>query len=467
MRGLIIIWGCVAAACVCEARSITVDDDGPADFNNIQAAINDANEGDTIIVGEGRYYENIRFGGKDIVLRSSYPTDSSVVEKTVIDGRFLDSVVMFAGTESAACVLAGFTISNGRHLRYLNDSRGGGIYGNGTLATLEHNVISRNWAVPEIAIGIGRGGGIYDCDGTIRFNVVAKNFVQGDDMGRAYGGGLYGCDGLIQDNVIVGNYSYGAGGGLSDCHGSIERNTVWNNDAHGWGGGLFYCNGSVRDNLIGANWATWGGGGLSHCSGTVARNEVLGNGGEKGGGMYYDGSPAPAVVQCTFAGNTGQGGAVYVASGSRVLHNCIVWGNQPDEIYVLGGSVGVTYSDIKGGWPGTGNIDADPCFADPNTGDFHLKSQGGRYDPNSQAWVQDDVTSPCIDAGDPMSPVGLEPFPNGGIINMGAYGGTVEASKSWFGDPVCEVVVAGDVNGDCTVNFLDFRIMALHWLEGR
>jgi len=63
-------------------------------------------------------------------------------------------------------------------------------------------------------------------------------------------------------------------------------------------------------------------------------------------------------------------------------------------------------------------------------GDYHLKSQAGRWDPVSESWIQDDVTSPCIDAGDPNSPIGHEPFPNGGIINMGAYGGTPEASKS-------------------------------------
>jgi hypothetical protein len=81
--------------------------------------------------------------------------------------------------------------------------------------------------------------------------------------------------------------------------------------------------------------------------------------------------------------------------------------------------------------------------------------------------VVDDVTSPCIDAGDPICPIGYESFPNGGIINIGAYGGTPEASKSYFGKPSCETIVAGDINGDCTVNFLDFWLMALHWLEDR
>ncbi|MHC4740636.1 MAG: hypothetical protein ACYS8Z_01925 [Planctomycetota bacterium] len=64
-----------------------------------------------------------------------------------------------------------------------------------------------------------------------------------------------------------------------------------------------------------------------------------------------------------------------------------------------------------------------------------------------------------------MTPVGLEPFPNGGVVNMGAYGGTVEASKSYFGGPACETIMAGDVNGDCAIDFKDFQLIVLHWLE--
>jgi len=79
--------------------------------------------------------------------------------------------------------------------------------------------------------------------------------------------------------------------------------------------------------------------------------------------------------------------------------------------------------------------------------------------------VQDDVTSPCIDAGDPSSPIGFEPFPNGGRINMGAYGGTAEASKSYFGEPLCETVIAGDINGDCKIDFTDLAFLSAHWLE--
>lgn len=109
-------------------------------------------------------------------------------------------------------------------------------------------------------------------------------------------------------------------------------------------------------------------------------------------------------------------------------------------------SATVSYSCIQGHYEGIGNIDDDPLFVrmaswqegDPNdlnddvlvAGDYHLKSQGGRYDPNSASWVLDDVTSPCIDAGGPDAPVGQEPLPHGDRVNIGAYGGSIHASRS-------------------------------------
>ena len=148
-----------------------------------------------------------------------------------------------------------------------------------------------------------------------------------------------------------------------------------------------------------------------------------------GGGICCQ-SSNPIITNCTFHGNLAvdQGGSIYCEDSSPTLTNCIFWGNTPDEIY--GYNVEVTYSNVQGGFGGEGNMDVDPLFADPENGDYHLKSQAGRYDPHSQTWIFDDITSPCIDAGDPSTPVGLEPMPNVGIINMGAYGGTSEASKS-------------------------------------
>jgi len=79
---------------------------------------------------------------------------------------------------------------------------------------------------------------------------------------------------------------------------------------------------------------------------------------------------------------------------------------------------------------GKGNISKDPLFANVAKGDFHLKSTAGRWDPKTKKFVSDTSTSPCIDAGDPKSEWKNEPAPNGGRVNIGAYGNTPEASKS-------------------------------------
>jgi len=78
--------------------------------------------------------------------------------------------------------------------------------------------------------------------------------------------------------------------------------------------------------------------------------------------------------------------------------------------------------------PGEGNITADPRFADPAGGDFHLKSRAGRW--GGSAFVKDEETSPCVDAGNPLASYANEPGPNGNRANLGAYGNTNEASKS-------------------------------------
>ena len=132
----------------------------------------------------------------------------------------------------------------------------------------------------------------------------------------------------------------------------------------------------------------------------------------------------PAITNSTIVENLR--GGIY---GSRpTVTNSIIYFNGNAQI--AESTATVTYSDVQGSWPGLGNIDADPLFADPDNSDYHLKSKTGRWDPSSQTWVEDNLTSPCIDKGDPDSPVGAEPVPNGGIINLGAYGGTAQASMT-------------------------------------
>jgi len=131
---------------------------------------------------------------------------------------------------------------------------------------------------------------------------------------------------------------------------------------------------------------------------------------------------------------------------SNVLHSSIV--QDVGHYALVGGSwttptVSLNYCDFwaNGFSPisGTENLAVDPLFADAAQGDYHLKSQYGRW--NDSAWVYDTETSPCVDAGDPALAYIREPEPNGGRINMGIYGGTTCASKS--SHPAPQTLAAG------------------------
>ena len=312
------------------------------------------------------------------------------------------------------------------------------------------------------------------------------------------GGGMcnYKNSPTVTNCAFSGN-SANSGGGMYNYNQSSPNvnNCTFSENSADLGGGIWNADSSmatVEGCTFSENLAERSGGGMfTGGKPTIINCIFSGNSaGERGGGMYIACGTA-MLTNCTFAGNLAQNGKalgcereVLGTGGNMQGINCILW-DGGDEIFKQSGSkVDITYSDIQGVWPGEGNIDADPCFAEPGywdpnrtpddanddfwvNGDYHLKAQAGRWDANEGRWMIDEVTSLCIDAGDPASPVGLEPFPNGGIINMGAYGGTAEASKSYFGKPICETIVAGDINGDCIVDFKDLALMAFHWLEER
>ncbi len=141
----------------------------------------------------------------------------------------------------------------------------------------------------------------------------------------------------------------------------------------------------------------------------------------------------PTVQNCTIADNGGLG-----ISGKRLtIANSIVYFNNGFGADIEGKlQLTVTYSDIEGGAPGEGNIDVDPLFKAP--GDYHLQSEGWSWNVLAGQWAWDDVTSPCIDAADPTASLGKEipctpgdSFSERAVndrLNMGVYGGTVEAS---------------------------------------
>jgi len=345
-----------------------------------------------------------------------------------------------------------------------------------------------------------RGGAIMNYDGGEAL-IDGCEFTQNTSpfLGTEYedGGGAINNDGAnpqITNCAFRENTARRNGGGILNTHSDpmIKDCTFIENSCEAAGGGIYNVNDSAA-NIIGcvfmANSAQRGGGVRNYQDSSPLLDNCIFTGNwveprnnpEKdafGGAIANRYSSDPVLLNCTLSRNRAIddnlcGGMYSEDESDPTVLNCILWENyQGDAIdepaQIAGGNPTINHSCIEG-WTGSyggiGNIDENPIFADSDAGDYRLKSQGGRYDPNTQSWVYDDVTSPCIDAGDPMSPIGPEPFPNGGIVNMGAYGGTAEAGKSYFGTTPCEIIVAGDINGDCEVNFLDFCIMALHWCE--
>ena len=292
---------------------------------------------------------------------------------------------------------------------------------------------------------------------------VRNNIVQSSNWGIWIGSGIH--DVLVKDNIITGTREAGI---FSKPQGTtknnlIVNNLIYNNSGHGFWASKYFGEklGSESD---------------------IVNNVIYNNDGD---GIRIDG----------WAWTTG-----------LTVTNNIIMNNKGYGVNRIEGNITHSYNDVwgnaRGRYNGTdegeGEIEADPLFADPDNGDFHLKSTGGRW--NGSEWVTDDVDSPCIDAGDPVevlteeytdglivvvdevtgitggdtihitdgvntenstansttattinlteaftnnysvtnnayvytisSDYSRELLPNDGRINMGAYGNTVEASKS-------------------------------------
>lgn len=287
----------------------------------------------------------------------------------------------------------------------------------------------------------------------------------------------------------------GAGGAFAFYSGeggaSVLNGFTITNGSASSGGGI-YCSSSsptITNNTITANTARFGGAILCNGSSSpmIANNTITGNTGDIGGGIACFQHASPTITNNTITGNAGCG--IFCSRSWARVTNSILWGNSAPtapEIYLAHASDSpslliVRYSNVEGGAGAAyveegstlsldcTNIDVDPLFADPGhwdddgtpndisddmwiNGDYHLRSTYGRWDPSASAgdggWATDDVTSPCINAGDPTSDYSKEPQPNGDRINMGAYGNMSEASQGKWALPA-------DTNNDSEVNVLD------------
>lgn len=497
----------------CSAGLITVDDSGAADYQTIQGAIDNSQDGDTIVVRPGTYREQIVFSGRRVTLRSEAPDDPAVVEATVIASDSSYSVSFDFG-EGRDSVLEGFTIT------------GRGVFCAGSSPTISKNVIhdcaeagvtGESSAAPTIVgntIVSNELEGIHGCDGLIEGNTIAHN-----ETGIAY------CNGPIRDNEITDNVMEG----IYVSGGPIERNTIRRNSAgiaygdgliqgneisyNGDAGGLYFCNGDVIGNVIVGNVAEFDGGALYACQGWILNNIIAGNRTDGNGGALRDCNQW--ICGNTIVGNVAvaRGGGLSRCAGT-VCNNIIAF----NRATFAGGVYGSSHNSYNAFWAnaggnfggdatvGAGDFVANPLFADNGSwdaggtdpidddvwtnGDYHLSSQIGRWDPEAGRWVTDEVTSPCIDAGDPGSVWSAELWPHGRRVNLGAYGGTGQASWSLsdVGHPAdlnhdgpidCrdlgllagqwlleEDWLAGDLNREGVVDFVDFAILAASWRMG-
>ncbi|MFH1954025.1 MAG: right-handed parallel beta-helix repeat-containing protein [Pseudomonadota bacterium] len=297
-----------------------------SDYSTIQAGINAASNGDTVLVADGTYTgegnKNLDFKGKAITVKSENGASSSIIDCEGSGQGFY-----FHSGEGADSLLSGFTITNGN---------------------------------------------------------------------AGYGGGIacwYTSSPTIADCIVTGNLAQVAGGGIAYIQSSsptITRCIISGNTGGSWGGGILCLDASSPT--------------VTNC--LITENEVLGAG-NGGGGICCYPSCSPVIMNCTITGNTvsDKGGGVFSHDlSSPTITNSIIWSNTPNEIY--GTSLGITYSDVQGGFTGAGNIASDPLFL--GNGDYHLTAN-----------------SPCIDAGTSNGAPGTDlagtSRPQGNGYDMGAY----------------------------------------------
>jgi hypothetical protein len=372
---------------------------------------------------------------------------------------------------------------------------GGGIYLENCLedTLIESNVFSSNKS--------GTGGAI--CCKSSNGLIINSNIFSGNESSPGSGSSIYCRDcypitisgndirsgntslgamyctnssSYILDNIIVDN---GKGGIYVD--GSvvteIRNNIICGNHNNGitcTGQQVIISGNIIKDNHNATSGNKDGGGGIriAVCNTAEVFNNVIAfnTAKKKGGGVCIYSSTNVHLFNNTIADNYAQefGGGVYVYDTGALLTSNILWNNSDsggvNETAQVGGvNLSLNYNCIQG-WSGMyggiGNFGQVPLFADANNGDYHLKSEAGRWDANSQSWVIDANTSPCIDAGDPNSDWKAELWPHGQRINMGAYGGTPQASMS-----LSTVGNIADLDNDGDLDFNDLKSFTEKWLK--
>jgi signal transduction histidine kinase len=362
----------------------------PQQYRTIQFAIDASRIGDTVLVAEGLYYENLRIT-KNIVLASRFilHRDTSHISRTIIDGsraqdKRFGSTIFVKGSTDTTCVILGLTIRGGTGTRAavpIDPSGeywmvGGGICVQRAGLRIAYNHITRNTVrKTETAVGAyGAGIACFEPRGVlgippyviIEHNLVTFNTTIGTKA--RYGGMSLQGPGVIRRNIVMHNYvrspTRSAGGGIGLVLGKhydvvADGNYIRGNSV-GVGGGIQVATTSsylgraiIVNNIIADNEAYEVGGGIetteNSCA-VIANNSIVGN----------------------RAGSHGDG--IIITSGGLVtLINNILWKNNRQQLSMWT-SVRLLNNLVDGGALGTNTIDADPEFV-PGDSLFHLSPQ--------------------------------------------------------------------------------------------
>ena len=378
-RIAIFVLMCLCAALQSLAETIIVDATGTGDYLTIQAAINDANNGDVIQVMPGLYEETINFLGKAVTVTSTDPEDPDTVAATIIDANGLGSAVTFDHGETSSAVLTGLTITGGTG-KFVVEAGGTELY----------------W-----------GGGIC-CEASSP--TIVRNVITGNH-GRA-----------VTDGNTISVMSFG--GGIVSMAGEpvITRNVIKENTAF-VGAGVAVVSGDavIKSNLIYSNTASYGGGAAPMFGGQLLANTIVENSAQIGGGVcsLFDEAVGDGLAKGNIICDNTDGGGIYADPNNLWTVQLDRWGNPILPLVYIPNTV--RYNDISNNSPNDyydtndltgqgGNIRIDPCFVNGAARDLRL-----------------DIGSACIDVGDPNYVLGPNeadfrgrPRINNGRIDIGA-----------------------------------------------
>jgi hypothetical protein len=421
----------------------------PADFPTIQAGINAATPGDTVLVDPGTYFENINFLGKKPLLVASQfimDADTNHIANTIINGSQplnpdFGSVVTFEMGEDTTSVLCGFTITGGTGtlVPSVNYKMGGGVHIIYSGASLLHNIIRDNTITHD---GGALGGGIQSGGpvSAIPWVVMRNN--------------------KIMNNKALSSGSGGRGGGFADSYNLIMfNNEILNNEANGpakcdGGGGEIQgiwgqIQLDIRNNQIThnkavslSNFSEYSlSGGLciaDNFSGIVTGNDISYNEIESSGGTWGQGTGVLVqqaiaddfvfennlITNNTYVGELCIGGGLFLVSSGGRFQNNVILNNQATH----GGGVAIV--DISGDPPILINNTISENSAISQGGGICLIDNGNAYVINTIIWGN-------------TAPTGASIYTEGGTLEV-RYS-DVEGDNVWPGE--------GNVN--CDVAFLD------------